>query len=56
MYLLRADVRLRQGNPEGAAEDIAAIQKSAQAQALANYVEATQAGRVTCKNVFLFEP
>ena len=56
LYLLRADVRLRHNNAQGAAEDIAFIQQSPQAQALAPYVAAAQTGKLTCRNMFTFQP
>ncbi|MBN1963329.1 MAG: protein kinase [Anaerolineae bacterium] len=51
-YLMRAEVRLKQGDYSGAREDIAVINASPLADALAPLSEDVQAGRLGCNNFF----
>lgn len=51
LYLLRVEVRVKQGNVPGAMEDIAAIQQSPFADNLAPYLSAAQSGEFSCKQL-----
>lgn len=49
LYLLRAEVRLRQGNQPGAAEDMAAAQQNAPSPYFADVLRDAQAGQFGCE-------
>lgn len=52
LQLLRAEVRARQGNTQGAAEDLAAVEQSSQADQLQLMIAAAKGGTLNCKTIF----
>ena len=51
LHFLRAEVRGRQGNGNGAAEDLSAVAQSDIGENLKPYIEAAQAGQFSCKQI-----
>jgi len=56
LYLLRADVKAKQGNLAGAQSDITALQSTKQFTLFAPYLQNPQAESLTCENLFATSP
>jgi tetratricopeptide (TPR) repeat protein len=56
LYLLRADVRTKLGNRDGAQSDLVLLQSTNQFALLAPYLQNTQPGALNCENLFTTKP
>lgn len=56
LYLLRADVRTKQGDLAGAQSDLAALQSTKQFALFAPYLQNAQPGSFSCKTLFTTSP
>lgn len=52
VHLLRAEVRREQRNPDGMQADFDAVRASTQADVLEPFIAPTEAGEITCQNIF----
>jgi tetratricopeptide (TPR) repeat protein len=56
LYLLRADVRTKLGNRDGAQSDLVLLQSTNQFALFAPYLQNTQPGALNCENLFATTP